>query len=40
MNKDDKDKPDNKDDRSLDYLIYDGMGQVTEDGKVLGSVRP
>lgn len=27
-------------DRSLDHLIYDGMGQIQSDGKVLGSVRP
>jgi hypothetical protein len=26
-------------DRSLDHLIYDGMGQV-RDGRVVGSVRP
>lgn len=43
---DDKGKPapnpfeDENNDRSLDHLIYDGMGQVREDGSVLGSVRP
>ena len=26
-------------DRSLDHLIYDGMGQIRADGSVLGNVR-
>ena len=27
-------------DRSLDHLIYDGMGYAQPDGCVIGSVRP
>lgn len=33
-------KVEKSDDHSLDYLINDGMGQVDENGKVIGSVRP
>ena len=29
-----------EDEKSLDHLIYDGMGQVLNDGTVRGSVRP